>query len=98
MKEPDEVITKVHFHIGQQFGTKVKNSVDAVKDKARIDWHQCGVKITFNGITRVCSLATVHGIDCVEASEDRERFDTSQAANTTIRRPGRPPLNKEATV
>lgn len=98
MKEPNEIITKVHFHIGQQFGTKVKNSVDALKDKAVIDWHQCGIKITFNGITRVCSLATVHGIDCVESSEDRERFESSQVASAVVRRPGRPPLNKEVNI
>ncbi len=91
MKEPTEVIKKVHFHIGQQFGTSVKNSVDALKDKAKMEWHVHGVKITFNGVTRVCSMATVHGVDCVDSVVD------VVAQPEVIRRsPGRPPA-KEVT-
>lgn len=91
MKDPTEVIKKVHFHIGQQFGTAVKNSVDAVKDKAKMEWHEHGVKITFNGVTRVCSMATVHGVDCVDSLE------VATATQEVIRRsPGRP-ATKEVT-
>jgi len=86
MKEPTETITKVHFHIGQQFGTAVKNSVDSVKDKAKMEWHAHGVKITFNGVTRVCSLATVHGIDCTDVEQPE-----------VLRRPAGRPVTKEAS-
>lgn len=102
MKEPTETITKVHFHVGQQFGTKVYTSVDRYKTLDTkgnppqcMDWHQHGIKININGVTRVCSLATVHGIDCVEQNADRQRFDTAAVANEIAekRGPGRPRVN-----
>lgn len=89
MKEPTEVIKKVHFHIGQQFGTVVKNSVDAVKDKSKMEWHVHGVKITLNGITRVCSMATVHGIDCTDAELIPQQ--------EVLRRPAGRPATKEVS-
>lgn len=99
MKEPTERITKVHFHIGQQFGTKVMNSIDAEKslDNQRqkpesMEWHLHGVKITFNGITRVCSMATVHGIDCVNTMGGLS-YDEITSLTTEKRGPGRPRAN-----
>lgn len=87
MREPTEKILKVTFHIGQQFGTAVKNTL-SVSNGARFEWHYGGIKISYNNTTRICSLATVHGVD-VEFEPD----NNAKAPTTTelLRKgPGRP--------
>lgn len=98
MKEPTEKIVKVHFHLGQQFGTKVMNSIDAVKSldshakkPELMEWHLHGVKIRFNGVTRVCSMATVHGIDCEDLEVRVTQMDPYMPE--VKRSPGRPRAN-----
>lgn len=92
MSEPTEKIIKVQFHMGQQLGNAVKNSVTA--KEAKLSWHPFGIKVKgINANTKrpyctICTRDTIHSIDV-------EDEDSSVIEGVEFRRgPGRPPATK----
>lgn len=89
MKEATEKITRVVLHVGEQFGTSVKQSID-IKDGAKIDWHELGVKITWKKVTIVCGAANIRQVQCEYEGGDAPLTIAKIDDNLVRRSPGRP--------
>ena len=89
MKEATEKITRVVLHVGEQFGPTVKQSIDVAMG-AKMNWHELGVKITWNKHTVVCGAANIRRVECEYEGGDNA-LTSVKVDDATIRRgPGRP--------
>ena len=92
MSEPKEKILKVQFHMGQQLGNAVKNSV--TRKEAALSWHPFGIKVkgvNANSKKPYCTICTRDTIHQIDVEDDG---DTVIEGVEFRNKPGRPSVNK----
>lgn len=68
---PQVKVTRVQFHNGILFKGATKNSMDALQDKAEMQLHPLGVKIRYNGRTKLVMASVIHWADLEDDNDSK---------------------------